>query len=259
MDLHRDRTYQGKSFAADVPNPSKTKTSMNVSSMIRAENLSRVYRLGPVGVAGLNGVSFEVLSGEFVLLKGDSGSGKSTLLALLGGLDRPTSGRLHVAGYDVAALTERELTRYRRRVVGIVFQNFHLLPTLTVLENVCLPALLAGTSYESARSKALHWLEWLDMLDRLHHVPGELSGGEAQRTAIARALVNDPHLILADEPTGNLDTANGVRVIDILESLHREYGRTIVMATHSSIADEVATRRLCLRDGIIVEDRCLSS
>ncbi len=250
---------KGKFVATHVPIPSKTKTSMNVSSIIRAENLARVYRVGAVGVAGLNGVSFEVLSGEFVLLKGDSGSGKSTLLALVGGLDRPTSGRLHVAGHDVAALTERELTHYRRRVVGIVFQNFHLLPTLTVLENVCLPALLSGTSYESARAKALHWLEWLDMLDRLHHVPGELSGGEAQRTAIARALINDPHVILADEPTGNLDSANSVRVIDILESLHREYGRTILMATHSTIADDVATRHLCLRDGTIVEDRCLSS
>lgn len=232
---------------------------MNLSSIIDAKNLTRIYPLGPVGVAALKDVTFSVSSGEFVLLKGNSGSGKSTLLALLGGLDRPTSGRLHVAGIDVAALSERELTQYRRRVVGIVFQSFHLLPTLTVLENVCLPALLAGASYEATQAKALQWLQWLDMQDRLHHLPGELSGGEAQRTAIARALINDPSVILADEPTGNLDSRNGARVVDILGSLHRDHGRTIVMATHSPIADDVATRHLCLRDGTIVDDRCLSS
>ncbi|ROQ92120.1 ABC transporter ATP-binding protein [Desulfosoma caldarium] len=232
---------------------------MNLSSIIEAKNLTRVYPLGPVGVVALKDVTFTVSSGEFVLLKGNSGSGKSTLLALLGGLDRPTSGQLHVAGIDVVALSERGLTQYRRRVVGIVFQSFHLLPTLTVLENVCLPALLAGASYEATRAKALHWLQWLDMQDRLHHLPGELSGGEAQRTAIARALINDPFVILADEPTGNLDSRNGARVVDILGSLHRDHGRTIIMATHSSIADDVATRQLCLQDGTIVNDQCLSS
>lgn len=231
---------------------------MDLSPLIFAENLTRIYPLGPVGVVALRDVTFSISSGEFVLLKGNSGSGKSTLLALLGGLDRPTSGRLHVAGVNVRALNERELTQYRRRVVGIVFQSFHLLPTLTVLENVCLPALLAGASYESTQAKALHWLKWLDMLDRRHHLPGELSGGEAQRTAVARALINDPPVILADEPTGNLDTRNGARVVDILGSLHRDHGRTIVMATHSPIADDVANRHLCLRDGTIVDDRCLS-
>lgn len=227
--------------------------------IIRAENLTRIYQLGTVGVAGVNGVSFEVASGAFVVLKGNSGSGKSTLLALLGGLDRPTAGRLWVAGQDLLAFSERELTQYRRRKVGIVFQSFHLLPTLTVLENVCLPALLAGDAFDLAQAKALRWLEWLGMGHRLHHLPGELSGGEAQRTAIARALINDPPLILADEPTGNLDTRNGERVVEILGTLHRDFARTVVMATHSTIADELGTRLLCLRDGVIVDDQCHSS
>lgn len=230
---------------------------MDALPIIDAENLTRIYRLGAADVAGLAGVTFQVASGEFVVLKGNSGSGKSTLLALLGGLDRPTRGRLRVAGTDVFSLSERELTRYRRHVVGIVFQSFNLLPTLTVLENVCLPALLSGASFEPTRAKALLWLDWLGMKKRLHHLPGELSGGEAQRTAIARALINDPPVILADEPTGNLDTRNGERVVEILGSLNREHGRTIVMATHSMVADDLATRRLCLRDGLIVDDQCL--
>lgn len=230
---------------------------MDAFPIIEAENLTRIYRLGAVDVAGLAGVTFQIASGEFVVLKGNSGSGKSTLLALLGGLDRPTRGRLRVAGTDVFSLGERELTQYRRRVVGIVFQNFNLLPTLTVLENVCLPALLAGASLEPTRAKALRWLEWLGMKDRLDHLPGELSGGEAQRTAIARALINDPPVILADEPTGNLDTRNGERVVEILGTLNRDHGRTVVMATHSTAADALAGRQLCLRDGCIVDDRCL--
>ncbi len=230
---------------------------MDASPIIDAENLTRIYRLGAVDVAGLAGVTFQIASGEFVVLKGNSGSGKSTLLALLGGLDRPSLGRLRVAGIDVFSLGERELTRYRRRVVGIVFQNFNLLPTLTVLENVCLPALLAGSSFQPTRLKALRWLEWLGMKDRLDHLPGELSGGEAQRTAIARALINDPPVILADEPTGNLDTRNGERVVEILGTLNRDHGRTVVMATHSTAADALASRQLCLRDGRIVDDRCL--
>lgn len=231
---------------------------MDGSPIIEAENLTRIYRLGAVDVAGLAGVTFSIAPGAFVVLKGNSGSGKSTLLALLGGLDRPTGGRLRVAGTDVFSLNERELTRYRRRVVGIVFQSFNLLPTLTVLENVCLPALLAGFPFEPTREKGLRWLEWLGMKDRLHHLPGELSGGEAQRTAIARALINDPPVILADEPTGNLDTRNGERVVEILGTLNRDYGRTVVMATHSTVADALATRHLCLRDGLIVDDQCLS-
>jgi ABC-type lipoprotein export system ATPase subunit len=230
---------------------------MDASPIIDAENLTRIYRLGAADVAGLAGVTFRIAPGAFVVLKGNSGSGKSTLLALLGGLDRPTRGRLRVAESDVFSLTERDLVQYRRRVVGIVFQSFNLLPTLTVLENVCLPALLAGFPLEPTREKALRWLAWLGMQGRLHHLPGELSGGEAQRTAIARALINDPPVILADEPTGNLDTRNGHRVVEILSTLNRDYGRTVVMATHSTVADAVATRQLCLRDGLIVDDQCL--
>ena len=230
---------------------------MDISPIIDAENLTRIYRLGAADVAGLGGVTFRIAPGAFVVLKGNSGSGKSTLLALLGGLDRPTHGRLRVAGFDVFSLNEKDLVRYRRRVVGIVFQSFNLLPTLTVLENVCLPGLLAGFPLEPTREKALRWLEWLGMQDRLHHLPGELSGGEAQRTAIARALINEPPVILADEPTGNLDTRNGQRVVEILGTLNRHYGRTVVMATHATVADAVATRQLCLRDGLIVDDQCL--
>lgn len=222
-------------------------------SLILAQDLTRIYHLGSAEVVGVKGINLQIPSGELVVLKGDSGSGKSTLLALLGGLDHPTGGDLVVAGQNLRGATPAQLNRYRREVVGMVFQSFNLLPTLTVIENVCLPALMAGENYEVVRNRAMEWLKWLGLSSRLEHYPGQLSGGEMQRTAIVRALINNPLLILADEPTGNLDSRNGKAVIELLAEVNTRFGRTVLIATHSGLADHLATRRLLLRDGRLTE------
>jgi ABC-type lipoprotein export system ATPase subunit len=225
-------------------------------STILARRLTRIYPLGDSSVVGINAVDLTIAPGELVVLKGNSGSGKSTLLALLAGLDRPTSGELVVAGHTLSGSRNDELTGFRRDVVGMVFQSFNLLPTLTVFENVLLPALLADRPAEPARRKAAELLDWLAMTPRREHFPAQLSGGEMQRTAIARALINDPALILADEPTGNLDSRNGRVVMDLLAELNRRSACTVLIATHSDLADSLATRRVCLKDGAVSENSC---
>jgi putative ABC transport system ATP-binding protein len=217
--------------------------------VVLAEKLSRVYRLGESDVIGVKDIDLRISSGDLVVLKGNSGSGKSTLLSLLAGLDQPTGGRLIVSGHDLNRASVRALTRFRREVVGMVFQSFNLLPTLTVFENVCLPALLAGRSPGQVRKKANEFLDWLHLSSRLNHLPSQLSGGEMQRTAIARALINEPAIILADEPTGNLDSSNGRAVIDLLTELNRTLHRTVIIATHSDLADSCATLTITLKDG----------
>ncbi len=224
--------------------------------LIFAKNLTRIYPLGDNSVVGINQVNLEVPPGELVVIKGNSGSGKSTLLSLLAGLDQATSGELVVAGHTLTNASTADLTRFRRDVVGMVFQSFNLLPTLSVLENVCLPALLAEKDRESAQRKALELIEWLGLDNRLRHHPDQLSGGEMQRTAIARALINDPALILADEPTGNLDSRNGMTVIELLAQLNRDSRRTVLIVTHSDLADSFATRQLRIRDGALTESKC---
>ena len=232
---------------------------MNTTSqqpLIIARKLARIYTMGAAEVIGIDGIDFDIAAGELVVLKGNSGSGKSTLLSLLAGLDKPTDGQLTVAGHDLRRAGVSQLTRFRREVVGMVFQSFNLMPTLTVLENVCLPALLAGRPLHHVQAKAMEYLDWLDMLHRLSHLPAQLSGGEMQRTAIARALINDPAIILADEPTGNLDSRNGEIVIQLLTQLNRRFGRTVVVATHSTLADASATTVIGLKDGRIEESLC---
>ncbi len=224
-------------------------------TIIFARDLTRIYPLGTNEVVGLKRVDLVIPSGEFVVLKGASGSGKSTLLSLVAGLDAATHGQLQVAGRDLQRLTETQKTTFRREVVGMIFQSFNLLPTLSVEENVCLPALLAGTPLPAATRRASQVLDWLGMTARRRHHPAQLSGGEMQRTAIARALINEPPLILADEPTGNLDSKNGDMVIERLGDLNREQGRTVVIATHSDQADPLATRFIHLRDGVIQLDQ----
>ncbi len=224
--------------------------------LITARGLTRVYELGASQVIGVDSIDLDIPEGEMVALKGNSGSGKSTLLALLAGLDRPTSGRLVVADHDLLEATEDDLTRYRREVIGMVFQSFNLLPTLSVLENVALPGLLAGHRKESVGRKAMDLLSWLNLSSRRNHRPAELSGGEMQRTAIARALINEPLIIIADEPTGNLDSTNGQIVIDLLAQLNREFGRTVIIATHSTLADSYATMELRIKDGALAESKC---
>ena len=221
--------------------------------IIFARGLTRIYTLGDSEVIGISQIDLEVAAGELVVLKGESGSGKSTLLSLLGGLDRPTRGELIVANHELNKTPDDQLTHFRRRVVGMIFQSFNLLPTLSVLENACLPALLAGQSIGKSRTKAMELLNWLGLDSRINHLPAQLSGGEMQRTAIARALINDPAIILADEPTGNLDSRNGQIVIDLLAELNRKWNCTVLIATHSTLADEIASVRVGLKDGMITE------
>jgi putative ABC transport system ATP-binding protein len=216
---------------------------------VSARRLTRIYAVGSVQVTGIDGIDLSIPNGQMVVLKGDSGSGKSTLLSLLAGLDQLSSGELTVAGHDLNHCSEADLTDFRRNVVGMIFQAFNLLPTLTVLENVCLPAMLAGRSHKTIRPKARELLGWLGLGDRLSHQPRQLSGGEMQRTAIARALINEPAILLADEPTGNLDSRNASRVMALLADLNRQFNRTVVVATHSDLADSYATMTLRLRDG----------
>jgi putative ABC transport system ATP-binding protein len=221
---------------------------------IEAHGLERRYTIGDATVVGLQGVDLAIAAGALVTLKGVSGSGKSTLLSLVGGLDRPTAGQLTVGGVRLDTAAAPAMTRFRRETVGMVFQSFNLLPTLTVRENVSLPALLAGKPSGVAASRADALLERMQMGPRGNHFPSQLSGGEMQRTAIARALINDPAIILADEPTGNLDSGNGDIVIALLAELNRSEARTVIIATHSAIADHVATMTLRLHDGKLVED-----
>ena len=230
--------------------------SNSTRPVIDAKNLTRIYALGDSEVVGINSVNLVIDAGELVVLKGDSGSGKSTLLSLLAGLDRPTGGALSVASHDLTQATTAQLTDFRRQVVGMVFQSFNLMPTLNVLENVCLPGFLAGSSPSKIKSKATDLLAWLGLSRRLNHIPAQLSGGEMQRTAIARALINDPNIILADEPTGNLDSRNGQIVVNLLAELNRKWRRTVIIATHSNLADEVASMVVHLKDGMIMDHEC---
>lgn len=221
--------------------------------IITADSLTRIYSVGDNEVIGLDQVDLQIAPGELVVLKGDSGCGKSTLLSLLAGLDRPTSGYLSVASHQLEDPSADELTRFRRKIVGMVFQSFNLLPTLDVFENICLPALLAGEPLGQCRQRASELLDWLGLTSRWHHLPAQLSGGEMQRTAIARALINDPAIVLADEPTGNLDSRNGRMVIRLLAELNQKWDRTVIIATHSTLADDYATMKIMLQDGRVID------
>jgi ABC-type lipoprotein export system ATPase subunit len=223
-------------------------------NQIDAKDLTRIYALGDSEVMGINDVDLQIKAGELVVLKGNSGSGKSTLLSLLAGLDHPTRGELTVAGNDLVSAGPDDLTHFRREVVGMVFQSFNLMPTLNVFENACLPGLLAGKNSSKIKARAGELLNWLGLSKRFTHLPAQLSGGEMQRTAIARALINDPQVILADEPTGNLDSRNGQIVMELLAELNREFKRTVIIATHSNLADPLATLRVQLKDGMIFDE-----
>lgn len=224
--------------------------------IVKASDLSRTFFLGGEPVRAIDKVSLEVEEGEFLVLKGKSGSGKSTLLSLIAGLDRPTSGDLRVSDIDLQQLTSVQMARFRQKHIGMIFQSFNLLPTLSVLENVALPALLAGVESRIAYEKARRLLELAQMEHRANHHPSEISGGEMQRTAITRALMNDPTLIIADEPTGNLDSKTGDRILDFIKDLNRQLKRTVIMATHSTDADIMAHRILCMEDGRIIQSQC---
>ncbi len=225
-------------------------TPYTLPCVVAASELTKVYPRGAESVRAVDGVSFELAQGEFAAVVGPSGAGKTTLLHLLGCMDLPTAGRLTLAGQSVQGLSDRALTRLRRETVGFVFQHFGLLPTLTLAENVALPTLF---SRRKAAQRAAELLDRVGLAHRRNHRPHELSGGEMQRAAIARALINEPHLLLADEPTGNLDSANGDAIIALFEQLNRD-GLTIVVVTHNVTLASAAHRRLTLQDGKLVSD-----
>ena len=218
--------------------------------MIRVEDLWRTYRMGDEVVHALHGVSEEIASGEHVAIMGPSGSGKSTLLNLLGCLDSPTQGRYWLDGHDVSDLSDHELAETRLRRIGFIFQSFHLVPRLTALQNVELPMIFAGVLPAERRARAEASLAAVGLSDRATHKPSELSGGQKQRIAIARATIMGPGLLLADEPTGNLDSRSGTQVLDLLSNLHRE-GRTLIVVTHDPGVARRADRVLVMSDGVI--------
>jgi putative ABC transport system ATP-binding protein len=219
--------------------------------MIRCLGLRKVYRQGDNEIIALTGVSLEIARGSFTVIMGPSGSGKSTLLHLIGGLDRPTGGELVVDGLPISQMADDGVTLFRRTKVGFVFQFFNLLPTLTALENVTLPFVLDGVSQTEADRRARAALEKVGLAARTAHLPEELSGGEIQRVAMARALAFDPPILLADEPTGNLDSKSGEAILALLKNFNRENGCTVVMVTHSEEAARYGQRIILLRDGRI--------
>ena len=221
--------------------------------MIEIENLTKTYTKGAVTTEVLKGVSFRVVRGEFVAIMGSSGAGKSTLINILGGLDQPTSGTYRLDGVDMSQADDDELSRIRNHKIGFVFQQFHLLDRADAMKNVMLPLIYAdGNGNGTARAEKA--LTAVGLAARKHHHPAELSGGEQQRVAIARALITDPVILLADEPTGNLDIRNGLEVLAIFQRLHRE-GRTLIMITHDRAVAEHARRLIVLKDGRVAEDQ----
>ena len=223
----------------------------STEAAVRAVDLARTFEVGETEVKALRGINLEVDRGQFVALVGPSGSGKSTFLNLVGGLDRPTDGDLWVNGVELSASKEKALTEHRRRRVGFVFQSFNLLPRLSALENVALPLMFIGVPEHGRIDRARELLCQVGLADRLDHRPTQLSGGEQQRVAIARALVNRPAIILADEPTGNLDTVTGAEIMALLRRLNREQGVTLLLVTHDAEAASFADRVVQLRDGQI--------
>jgi putative ABC transport system ATP-binding protein len=222
-----------------------------VESILKTEELWKTYHSGKVELSALRGVNFDVLPGEFVTVMGPSGCGKSTLLYVVGGLARATRGLVLVDGNDLTAISDAERTRLRRHKVGFVFQRFNLLPTLDAFGNIAIAQHIYGDGFDPHRFAVV--TKMLGLSDRLHHRPAELSGGEQQRVAIARAIINEPKIVLADEPTGNLDTKNSEAVLGMLRHLNKDLGQTIVMITHNPEAAAYSDRVVHMRDGIIVD------
>jgi putative ABC transport system ATP-binding protein len=221
--------------------------------VIELKNVTRTYKMGQQEIRALDGVDLTIADGEFVAILGPSGSGKSTLLHVVGGLDTPTAGQVTVDGQALGQAKDRELARFRNRRVGFVFQTFNLQPTYNALENVALPLIFAGVPPAERQRRAEAALQAVSLADRLQHRPAQLSGGERQRVAIARALVTDPAYILADEPTGNLDTATSREIVSLLDRLHRDRGLTVVLVTHDVEMAALAGRQITLRDGQIAD------
>jgi len=226
-----------------------------METILEIHELQRHYTMGQVVVRALDGVTMELEKGEFLGLLGTSGSGKSTLLNLIAGLDRPTGGSLKVFGRDLAEMTRQDLSLHRRSNVGMIFQSFNLIPTMPALDNVALAMMFAGVSRPEREGRAAELLHSVGLADRQAHRPSEMSGGEQQRVSIARAMANDPAMLLADEPTGNLDSRTAHEILELLRNLNERQGKTIVLVTHdAAIAGAYARRRITLLDGRIVEE-----
>jgi putative ABC transport system ATP-binding protein len=230
-----------------------TLKSMDNKPVISVRNLAKTYQMGATLVKALQTIDLDIFTNEFVALMGPSGSGKSTLMNLLGCLDTPSQGEYFLGGENVSEMDDNDLATIRNRRIGFVFQTFNLLPRLTALENVALPLVYAGMTKEKRLAKASRVLELVGLGDRMEHKPNEMSGGQRQRVAVARALVNDPTIILADEPTGNLDSKTSAEIMEMLEKLHRA-GNTIILVTHEADIAEHAHRVIRLRDGVIESD-----
>ncbi|MCS6910066.1 MAG: ABC transporter ATP-binding protein [Anaerolineales bacterium] len=222
--------------------------------MIEIESVTKVYQMGETEVRALNGVDVHIGQGEMTAIMGPSGSGKSTLLAIIGCLDVPTSGGYRLDGENVESMSDDELADIRSRKIGFVFQQFNLLPRATALENVTMPLTYAGVSGKERRARAEEALRKVGLSDRMHHRPNELSGGQQQRVAIARALVNDPAILLADEPTGALDSKTGTEIIRLFQTLHRDYGQTVIYVTHDPFIARHTQRIIRLADGQVISD-----
>lgn len=222
-----------------------------MSAILAVENVKKAYRMGKLLVPALRGVTFNVEKGGFIAIFGPSGSGKSTLLHVIGGLDRPDEGRVKIGDVDLFRLDSNRLAEMRLRKIGFVFQFFNLFPRLSAQRNVELPLLLADFSEKEAAERARDMLRLVGLAERIDHKPSELSGGEQQRVAVARALINDPKIILADEPTGNLDTKTGYEIVQLMKQLNEEKGQTFIVVTHDSHIAEFADRTIYLKDGLV--------
>ncbi|GMO18831.1 MAG: ABC transporter ATP-binding protein [Spirochaetaceae bacterium] len=227
-----------------------------MSEVVILQNVSKIYGMKHEAVHALRDVSFSIEHGEYVSIMGPSGSGKSTCMNIIGALDRPSSGLVRINGSDTAAMEEHELAMLRGRAIGFVFQQYHLLTSMTVLENVMLPLRYMGFDKQARRKRALEVLEQVSMSDRVRHYPAELSGGQKQRAAIARAMAASPEIVLADEPTGALDSETGALVLKMFEQVNRS-GTTVILVTHDVAVAREARRRIKIYDGVIVEDTCV--